>query len=243
MRKFLFVTWLTVASVQAQDSIVYEEPPLVAQSAVSDTIVERRFSPDFKQKYQSEEFNYIPKPEEETWWDRFKAWLARLIQKLFQLGGEESLTAAAWFFRILAIILVVVVIYLIVKSIMNKEGSWIFGRSTSKKLISADDIERNIETADFGKLIQETLISGDKRLAVRYYYLWVLQQFSKRGIIDWDIEKTNSDYLYEIKSKADKKDFAYLSYLFNYIWYGDFDLDEPTFARAVSAFEKTIKRN
>lgn len=233
---------MTVSSVQAQDSIAFEEPPIVSEIIVSDTIVERHFSPDFKEKYQSEEFNYEPKPETKTLWDRFKAWLARLLQSLFKLGGEESLTAAAWFFRILAIILIVVVIYLIVKSIMNKEGSWIFGRSTSKKLISADDIERNIETADFSRLIQETLASGDKRLAVRYYYLWVLQQFSKRGIIDWDIEKTNSDYLYEIKSEADKKDFAYLSYLFNYIWYGDFELDEPTFAKAVSAFEKTIKR-
>ena len=244
MRKLLFIAWLAVSSVQAQDSLAYEAPSVAALSDKPvDTIGgERRFSDDFKNKYRTADFNYEPEAKEVTWWDRFKLWLARLLQRLFQLGGPESINAVVWILRVLAVIVVVFVIYLIVRAIMNKEGQWIFGKSSGKKLITADEIERNIESADFSRLIQETLSSGNKRLAVRYYYLWVLQQFSKRGIIEWDIEKTNSDYLYEIKSEADKKEFGYLSYLFNYIWYGDFEIDEPTFDKAISAFEKTIKR-
>ena len=244
MRKLLFIAWLAVSSVQAQDSLAYEAPSVVSQPEKPvDTIAgERRFSEGFQNKYRTSEFNYKPEAKEATWWDRFKLWLARLLQRLFQLGGPQSINAVVWIMRVLAVLVVIFVIYLIVRAIMNKEGQWIFGKSAGKKLITADEIERNIEAADFSKLIRETLASGDKRLAVRYYYLWVLQQFSKRGIIKWDIEKTNSDYLYEIKSEADKKEFAYLSYLFNYIWYGDFEVDEPTFDKAISAFENTIKR-
>jgi hypothetical protein len=29
--------------------------------------------------------------------------------------------------------------------------------------------------------------------------------------------------------------------LYNYIWYGEFELDEATFLKAKTAFEKTIK--
>jgi hypothetical protein len=64
---------------------------------------------------------------------------------------------------------------------------------------------------------------------------------SAKQMIVWDIEKTNSDYLYEIKELSQKEDFAYLSYLYNYIWYGEFELDEATFLKAKTAFEKTIK--
>jgi hypothetical protein len=64
---------------------------------------------------------------------------------------------------------------------------------------------------------------------------------SAKQMIVWDIEKTNSDYLYEIKEQSQKEEFAYLSYLYNYIWYGEFELDEATFLKAKTAFEKTIK--
>jgi hypothetical protein len=64
---------------------------------------------------------------------------------------------------------------------------------------------------------------------------------SEKGIIKWDIEKTNSDYLYEITNETRRDEFAYLSYLYNYIWYGEFELDEATFEKAKTAFEKTIR--
>jgi len=63
----------------------------------------------------------------------------------------------------------------------------------------------------------------------------------KKKVIEWDIEKTNSDYLYEIKNEKLRNDFAYLSYLYNYIWYGEFELEEETFTKAIQSFEKTSK--
>ena len=83
--------------------------------------------------------------------------------------------------------------------------------------------------------------SGEKRLTIRYYYLWLLKIMAQKQIIEWDIEKTNSDYLYELKDQAQKEDFTYLSYLYNYIWYGEFEMDETTFAKAKNDFEKSIK--
>ncbi|MNE27941.1 hypothetical protein D3C80_1213650 [compost metagenome] len=64
---------------------------------------------------------------------------------------------------------------------------------------------------------------------------------SEKHLIVWDVEKTNTDYLYELQNQSQKEDFAYLSYLYNYIWYGEFELDEATFEKAKYAFETTIK--
>ena len=144
--------------------------------------------------------------------------------------------------RTIAILIVLAVIYMIVKAIMNKEGQWIFGRNSDRKIINYDEIEKNLHLVDFEKLIQKSLESGENRLTIRYYYLWLLKKMSEKQIIEWDVEKTNSDYHYEIKDEAQKEDFAYLSYLYNNIWYGEFELDENTFAKARNAFEKSIKK-
>jgi hypothetical protein len=64
---------------------------------------------------------------------------------------------------------------------------------------------------------------------------------SDKNIIEWDIEKTNSDYSYEIKNEKLKEDFNYLSYLYNYIWYGEFELTEDTFNKTKKSFETTFQ--
>lgn len=199
------------------------------------------FESKFKEKYNTKEFQYEVKLSEKSWWDRFVMWLNQLFKDLFGLTDGVSSAAVDWSLKIIATLIVLSVIYLIAKSILNKEGQWIFGKSTSKKIISHDDIERNLKHVDFEKLIKETLKIGDKRLAVRYYYLWILKKMSEKSIIEWNPEKTNSDYLYEIKSNELRRDFGYVSYLYNYIWYGEFDLDEITSENALLALEKTLK--
>ena len=64
---------------------------------------------------------------------------------------------------------------------------------------------------------------------------------SEKSIIDWNPEKTNSDYWYEIKIESLKNDFSYLSYLYNYIWYGEFEITESSFESMKKTFEATIQ--
>jgi hypothetical protein len=143
--------------------------------------------------------------------------------------------------KILAIALILFVIYLIVKSIMNKEGQWIFGKKSDRSVIRYDEIEKNLHLVDFEKLIKDSIKLDEKRLTIRYYYLWLLKKMSEKQVIEWDIEKTNSDYLYEIKNEKLKEQFGYVSYLYNYIWYGEFDIDSSTFEKATATFQKTIQ--
>ena len=90
------------------------------------------------------------------------------------------------------------------------------------------------------KLIKQANANGEYRLTVRYYYLWMLKQFSDKEIIRWDIEKTNSDYQYEIKDATLKEEFNYLSYLYDYCWYGEFDINKEQIQQIEKAFAKTI---
>jgi hypothetical protein len=244
----LFISLLFCLHLEAQDTLAIPENEKITftekDSKVdsNDSIEEIKFKTNLKKKYNSEEFVYEIKTPEKNAWDRFKEWLARIFQTIFKFSSERtSMSVVMFILKTIAILVVIFVVYLIVKAILNKEGQWIFGKNSSKKIVSTDEIERNLHETDFEKLLKETLLAGQKRISIRYYYLWLLKKMSEKGIIKWDIEKTNSDYLYEITNETRRDEFAYLSYLYNYIWYGEFELDEATFEKAKTAFEKTIR--
>jgi hypothetical protein len=226
-------------AVAKEEKILFTEKDILIDST---TIKAKSFPQNFKKKYTDEAFIYEFKTPEKNAWDRFKEWLAGILKNLFSFSSNEaSLNFVGILLKIIAVLIVVFVIYLIVKALMNKEGQWIFGRNSDKKGMNYNEIEKNLHLVDFEKLIKETLASGENRLCIRYYYLWLLKKMSEKHLIVWDVEKTNSDYLYELQNQSQKEDFAYLSYLYNYIWYGEFELDEATFEKAKNAFETTIK--
>ena len=235
-------------SVWSQDSLTVakKEKSIYAEKDIkvdqSNTTVIHHFKTNFKEKYKTSDFQYEVKIDEKSLWDRFKEWLAYWFKKIFGLSNTKvSGDYVEITLKVIACLIVAYVIYLIVKIILNKEGQWVFGKSTTKKIIHDDDIEKNLIHVDFEKLIKETLKEGNNRLAVRYYYLWILKRLSEKNIIEWHAEKTNTDYLYEIQSADLKTDFQYLSYLYNYIWYGEFEMTEHTFLHAKKAFENTIQ--
>jgi len=249
VNKFIFFFWfLCSVSVWSQDSLTVTKKEKTIYSAKdikvdkSNIVVLNHFKTNFKEKYKANDFQYEVKIDEKSLWDRFKEWLAYWFKKIFGLSNTKvSGKYVDITLKVIACLIVAYVIYLIVKIILNKEGQWVFGKSTTKKIIHDDDIEKNLIHIDFEKLIKETLKEGNNRLAVRYYYLWILKRLSEKNIIEWHAEKTNTDYLYEIQSADLKTDFQYLSYLYNYIWYGEFEMTEHTFLHAKKAFENTIQ--
>lgn len=248
MSKFFYILLFLISfNIEAQDTVAKSKVQKITFSEKditidNDSIQTRTFTKNFKNKYKNSDFVYEFKTPKKNAWDRFKEWLAHFLDNIFKFGNKKtSANVVSILLKVLATAFIVFVIYLIVKAIMNDEGQWIFGKNSDKKIINYNEIEKNLHLVDFDKLVKNTLQSGEKRLSIRYYYLWLLKKMSSKELIIWDIEKTNSDYLYELKNQETKDEFAYLSYLYNYIWYGEFELDEETFAKAKTAFEKSMK--
>ncbi len=242
----LILCFLYSVTSIAQDSLAVAEKKAVHFSEKdikidNSIVIPLKFNPKLKEKYKDNAFEYEVKVAEKGLWDRFKEWLSYWFKKLFGLSDGVSQSAVNIILKVIATSIVLYVIYLIVKVILNKEGQWIFGKSTTKKIINHDDIERNLQYVDFEKLIASTLKSGNQRLAIRYYYLWLLKKMSEKNMIEWNPEKTNSDYLYEIKNESLKNDFSYLSYLYNYIWYGEFEITATSFKEIEKSFETTLQ--
>lgn len=133
------------------------------------------------------------------------------------------------------------VVFFIAKAIINREGNWVFGKSSDKNIIPVTDVETNIHATDFKTLIKNAENDNNFRLAVRYYYLWLLKTLSEVELIDYDVEKTNSDYYLELENETIRNEFSYTSYLYNYIWYGEFNIDAEQFDKAKNAYNQFLR--
>jgi hypothetical protein len=226
-----------------QDSIIQIQDTVAVAGEVTyhPKYTPRSFKADFKSKYEGAKFNYNEATKDKSLWDRFWERVAKFFDDLFGKNREAHVNGN-WIDAVIkafAIVVILAVVYFITRAILHKESYWIFGRSRKGIAVQDADAE-NILVMDLEQLIQQTKTAGDYRLAVRYYYLSLLKKLSFREIIAWHWDKTNTDYLYEIKDSTLRKDFEYLSYVYDHSWYGDFPVDEKAFAKAERAFLKTI---
>jgi hypothetical protein len=204
--------------------------------------IDKREFENLKDKYDGNEFIYERTVENSGWWSRFKQWLSDAFRNLFDINSEARASSIVdIMINIFVVVLIILVVFFIVKAIINKEGTWIFGKSNDKNIIPVTDIENNIYETNFKSLIAEAEKENNHRLAIRYYYLWLLKTLSEAEVIDYDVEKTNSDYYLEIENKETKEEFSYTSYLYNYIWYGEFDIDDAQFEKAKKAFTQFLR--
>lgn len=241
MKKILFILlFFFIIPIQGQTSV---DTTLVKNIVVDTSAIEQiYFNENFKDKYNDKPFIYEEKSPVKSLWDRFEEWFIQWLKRNFDVqDSKNATTILGYTVNTIAVILILLVIFLIVKAILNKEGTWIFGSKSDTSLIRYDEIEKNLHLVDFEKLIKDSINSGEHRLSIRYYYLFLLKKMSEKQLIEWDVEKTNSDYIYEIKSPQLKANFEYLSYLYNYIWYGEFELSLQEFEKAKKAFDTTIQ--
>lgn len=175
--------------------------------------------------YQRE---YVPAS---NFWDRVKRWI---IDHLFgPLLKNHSITLWDIILYAIAATAIILIVYYFIKS--DKVG--LFSRHTGNtfNITSADE---NIHELDFDNLISGAASNAQYRVATRYLYLKSLKALSVRGLILWKADKTNRDYINELRLSSVGKLFSEVTYLFNYAWYGNMDINEISYLRIKDAFDK-----
>ncbi len=66
-------------------------------------------------------------------------------------------------------------------------------------------------------------------------------QLDKRELIEWRIDKTNRDYANELGKKKSKKEFKELTLYYEYVWYGDFEINLTGFENIHMHYKKYLK--
>lgn len=199
---------------------------------------------DLNNVYNDNAFDYDEKlsVNKLSWWERFKIWLSHKLSELFKIGNpDKTFKILEWIFKIGGILLVLFVIYKIIQSFLKEDGRWIFSKKSERFDLSVKDLEQQVLSTDFEKLIKEAVQKNQFRLAIRYYYLLVLQKLNQKELIQWQYEKTNRDYYNELKNSDLKNKFRYVSYLYDYAWYGEFELNTSEFEKGEQSFHQLLK--
>jgi len=116
----------------------------------------------------------------------------------------------------------------------------LFG-SSGKKIKQAEEtnaIPDNIFEIDFDLHINNALKDGDYRMATRLLFLRMLKTMSQKNLLNYGIDKTNMDYLFELNGTKHFKDFAAASRNYEYVWYGNFNITQEQFGNMKDSFDK-----
>ncbi|UJH66886.1 DUF4129 domain-containing protein [Allomuricauda sp. SCSIO 65647] len=197
-------------------------------------LVERKLPDDLDQRYQGEEFDYeITTGKAQNLLGRFLNWLGRILRNTF--GIEISPQTFKIMEYIIYGLMGLLVIFLLIRVLVNEKFNSIFIKK-AKPIIDIDLSEQHIENIDLDALLNEALEKKEYRMAIRYQYLKILKRLSEKGLIDWHFEKTNSDYQREIEKPEIKARFKEVSYIYDYIWYGEQEIDGQKYHTADALF-------
>lgn len=112
-------------------------------------------------------------------------------------------------------------------------GENFFRRNRTYKNIS-DTQKEDDELPDasaYDRLIAQAVMNKDYRLAIRYSYLQTLKKLSDIGLLKFSADKTNYQYVNELRGKPYQNDFAAITLNYEYVWYGKFDINEDVYHR------------
>ena len=134
-------------------------------------------------------------------------------------------------------LVIIVVIFIVALAWYLLQSNIISRKQTIASIEQGEAGDESIFNIDYETSIHKAINSADYRLAVRLLFLRLLRDLSAKDIIHYKPDKTNFVYLSELNSSPHYRDFFRLTRNYEYIWYGQFEIDKGTFERIKSDFE------
>jgi hypothetical protein len=111
-----------------------------------------------------------------------------------------------------------------------------------RKSSNIADEETEIETNDifsinYQKEMDRAVGMNNYRLAVRLMFLRLLRNLSNQNLIQYKQDRTNFDYMLQLRSTRMYPDFFRLARSYEYSWYGQFEIDKEKYSIIKNEFE------
>lgn len=226
-QRFTFVYLCLAVCISALQffsvSYVYAQKPSAPDDHASLQV--RYPNPDRLRDLQtSHEYQYTsdaPPPENPIarFFDWFFHKLSRFLTSTsYQNVGQYIVLAA----------IVGLVIYLLKKAEVLR---FLFPQQAQSDGLTYETLSENIHEINFDAAVEAAVYERNFRLAVRLLYLQTLKRLTDGGHIDYKPDKTNRQYVYELADSPIQAHFERLTHQFEFVWYGDFPVDDTQFAQ------------
>ncbi len=154
-------------------------------------------------------------------------------------GDTAALLLRIFFWIIIAVFIAVLLRYLLGLKRPPKNTRIERGLSSN---IDLEAIEEDLPEAQLEDYLQQAINSKQFSLAVRLYYLVLLQALTHKKLVRWQKDKTNNQYVQELGGTPLQQDFRSVTLLFERVWYGDQTPDEAAFEQIAPQFQAFAQR-
>lgn len=178
---------------------------------------------DFARKVENKDLGF---------WDRFWQWITESLFGNSDYASRQKLQTL--FFWFIAIAGLAVIIWLLTRTQFT---SFLKG-DTKNTSFSFSDVDEDISGIDFNARIGKAVQEHDLRLAIRWQYLKQLHLLNEKKAISYQPFKTNIDYTQELSGSPLQKTFTGISRVYDYVWYGKYEITESEY----HAFETEFKK-
>lgn len=255
MRKKLqvFILLLLLFSAFAGNGAAVQHKPDAAKKTVvvkkaaqhiyrgSSTVQVRHFDASALNRFKKDpQFNYNDREGagEMSFLERVWIWLMQTLFGWMQHAHVDG-TWMGLFLTILKYLfyaaVVALVVFVVIKAIGLDVGN-LFGRKAKQIDIPYSEAIEDINAIDFDAELEKALAQHNYRLAVRLLYLHALKQLDSLQLIRWQMDKTNAAYINELTDPSQKQVFGLITRQFEYVWYGNFNIDKQSFINISQLF-------
>lgn len=149
-----------------------------------------------------------------------------------QLSWVDWLITRKWLQYFLVGLVIAAVLFALIRILISNK-ILLFRRSRSRSWQGEDMTE---EQADLPALIADAEQEGKFRQAVRLRYVKALHDMNAQGLISLSAQRTNWDYVNQFSSHPLKKTFLLLTRAYEYVWYGEFELNAAQYGLLKAEF-------
>ncbi len=242
---YCFLFFITFSlSAKIQDSTVTSITQELVYDLDSPKEIKKLNDQKIHEFIKQDDFNYTEYQEPDNWWTRLKKWFNQLWNKFKSWFFDIDEITGFWaiIFKLLPYLLIIGVLFLLGWLFMKVNPSDMLLEKQIPPQVKLSEDEDIIQNKDIQQLINQALHHNNYRLAIRYYYLFVLKKLSDLELITWEAQKTNTDYTKEISDDLIKKQFTSITKLYDFIWYGSFEVNEKSYLQAEKEFKSITNR-
>ena len=176
--------------------------------------------------------------DRDFWYANFVFEKEKEKEKDAQIKEGAPLRDQTWFKTLMWFIIIGGFVFALI-SYLGSTNTGLFRRSV-KSIADESQLEEteNIFEINYKERIDRAVRAGNFQLAVRLHFLQMLKTLSGRNMIQYKQDRTNFDYLVQLRSTSCYNDFFRLTRNYEYAWFGNFAVNEEMYHVIKNDFEK-----
>ncbi|QQT63847.1 DUF4129 domain-containing protein [Sphingobacterium multivorum] len=195
---------------------------------------------DIIKRYETDDFVYSENIKDRV--GVLQRILARLVDWIGSIMPDNPYKFREEFGYVFAFLAVIALAFILYIVLYNRKQYFIKHSEEESELDVLAYVERNLMNSNLEPYIQEAIAQRNYALGIRYLQLLNIQKLAQSDHIKWKLSKTNAEFTQEIQNEELRRGFAECTRIFDYVWFGQFELTEDNFNQYQQLFHQYQKQ-